>query len=40
MAFNPRLKTYIRLDSSGRDIPNTNVLRLKMPVTGRWRELS
>jgi len=40
MALNLKLKTYIRLDSSGRDIPNTNVLRQKMPVTGRWRELS
>ena len=38
--MNPKLKTYIRIDANGRDIGGSNVLRTKMPVTGRWRELS
>lgn len=37
--MNPKLKTYIRIDANGRDIAGSNVLRTKMPVTGRWREL-
>jgi len=40
MAQTNKLKTYIRIDSNGRDVAGSNVLRLKMPVTGRWRELS
>jgi len=39
MAQSNQLKSYIRVDASGRDVPSTNVLRRKMPVTGRWREL-
>lgn len=39
MAQNNKLKTYIRIDGNGRDVSGSNVLRLKMPVTGRWREL-
>lgn len=34
-----RIKSFIRVDNSGRDVPSTNVLRLKRPVTGTWREL-
>ncbi len=37
---NPKLNTYIRIDANGRDIAGTNVLRTKMPVTGRWRQLN
>jgi len=40
MAQNNKLKTYIRLDHSGRMIPSTNVLRKKMPVTGKWVEIN
>lgn len=39
MAQSNRLKSFIRVDASGRDVPSTNVLRYKKPVTGRWREL-
>lgn len=39
MAQSNQLKSYIRIDASGRDVPSTNVLRRKMPVTGRWRKL-
>lgn len=35
---NNKLHTYIRIDASGRDIQGTNVLRKKIPVTGKWRE--
>lgn len=33
------LHTYIRIDASGRDIAGTNVLRRKLPKTGKWRQL-
>lgn len=33
------LKSYIRLDSKGRKIAGSNVLRQKMPKVGRWVEL-
>lgn len=40
MAKNFKLHTYIRVDASGRDVPGTNILRLKRPVTGNWREVT
>jgi len=40
MAQNNELKTYIRLDHSGRMINGTNINRKKMPVTGRWKEIN
>lgn len=30
------LSTYIRVDASGREVPGTNILRKKKPVTGKW----
>lgn len=39
MSQNNKLKTYIRQDASLRDVPGTNILRKKKPVTGKWREV-
>lgn len=39
MAQSNQIKSFIRVDAQGRDIPSTNVLRIKKPVTGKWREL-
>jgi hypothetical protein len=36
---NHRLKAYVRVDGTGRVIPQTMVLRLKMPKSGRWQEI-
>lgn len=36
MPQNNKLKAFTRLDSSGRIVPGSTVLRTKMPVTGRW----
>lgn len=35
---NNRIKSYSRVDASGRIIPGSTVLRLKKPVTGNWVE--
>jgi hypothetical protein len=32
-------KTYIRVDSSGRDVAGSNVLRNSMPKNGKWKEV-
>lgn len=39
MPQNNQIKSYIRVDASGRDIAGSNILRMKKPVTGKWREL-
>ncbi len=33
------LRAYIRFDGSGRVIPGSTVLRVKMPKVGKWMEL-
>lgn len=34
---NKRLKSYVRLDASGRPIQGSIILRLNMPKVGRWQ---
>lgn len=40
MAQDNSIKTFIRVDGSGRNVPGSNVNRKKMPVTGKWREIT
>ena len=35
---NHRLRAFSRIDGSGRIIPQTMVLRLRIPKSGRWVE--
>lgn len=37
---NPRKKAFIRIDSSGRIVPGSTVLRLSKPKIGRWVEIT
>ena len=38
MAYNPRLRYFIKLDSNG-NLTQTTVIRKKMPKIGRWLEV-
>jgi hypothetical protein len=39
MSNNRNKKAYIRIDGSGRDVAGSLILRNKMPVNGKWREV-
>ncbi len=33
------LKAFIRIDGSGRDVPNSLIWRKSMPKVGKWKEV-
>ena len=39
MKGNHRLKAYVRVDGSGRVVPQSMVLRVKKPASGKWQEI-
>lgn len=34
-----RLKAYVRVDGSGRVVPQSMVLRVSKPKSGKWQEI-
>lgn len=37
---NKKLRAFVRFDGSGRVVPGSLILRMKMPKVGRWNEIS
>ena len=39
MSSRRNLKAFIRVDQSGRVVPGSSVLRMKIPKNGKWKEI-
>ena len=39
MANNKNLRHFVRVDNSGRTVPGSSILRVRIPKVGKWVEI-